>query len=225
MLFQDNDAAAFGPMSTIPLAGLAAVLSACTTSALASVYTEMVLKRGDVSMWVRNFQLAFYCLVSASCASFWKDGEEIFNRGFFAGYTPVVWAVIGLVSCGGLVVAVVTRYTDSVIKNLAPACSIILSCTVSFGLFNFIPSPMYIFGAVCTLFSVWMYVNGQHRVDEGPLATQTKGSKTKWCKPATIQRVLCAFAIAFLFCGLVKARHIFTLETLGMGPPVLFHLE
>lgn len=145
----------------MPVAGLVAVLTACVTSALASVYTEKILKKKSESLWVRNYQLAVFCLASACIGCTVKDGAAIQSHGFFHGYSPVVWAVIFLVSVGGLTVAVVTKYTDSIIKNLAPACSIVLSCSISAIFFGFGVTPTYVFGAATTLTSVWMYVNNQ----------------------------------------------------------------
>lgn len=209
MLFQDREEDSTSLTSappTIPLAGLLAVLAACTTSALASVYTEKVLKKGDVSMWVRNFQLAFYCLISACCGAAWKDGEDISNRGFFAGYTPVVWAVIGLVSCGGLVVAIVTKYTDSVIKNLAPACAITISCAISFLFFDFVPTPIFLVGTALTLVGVSIYVNCLEKSQVDDL--QLQHSKNQTASFSFAQRAMAAFVVSLLFGGVTSVVRV-----------------
>merc|ERR1719478_635780 len=44
------------------LVGLGAVLLACLLSGLAGVYFEMILKDSQLSLWIRNVQLAAYSI-------------------------------------------------------------------------------------------------------------------------------------------------------------------
>lgn len=45
-----------------------------------------------------------------------KDGAAVADRGFFAGYSPMVWLCISLNSLGGLAVAMVVKYADNVVR-------------------------------------------------------------------------------------------------------------
>lgn len=47
-----------------------------------------------------------------------KDGAEVASRGFFSGYSPMVWLCISLNSLGGLAVAMVVKYADNLVRIL-----------------------------------------------------------------------------------------------------------
>ena len=58
--------------------GLISVFVACALSGLAGVYFEMVLKRSDKTIYVRNLQLSFFSLFPAFFLGvLWKDGRQI----------------------------------------------------------------------------------------------------------------------------------------------------
>ncbi|CAN0344263.1 unnamed protein product, partial [Scytosiphon promiscuus] len=115
-----------------PLLGLVMVLMACCTSGFAGVYFEKVLKGTSVSLWVRNMQLSgFGVLLGAGCV--WvKDGDAVLENGFFYGYNYAVWMAVLLNSMGGLVVAMVVKYADNVIKGFATSVSIVLTAVVRY---------------------------------------------------------------------------------------------
>ena len=55
------------------------------------------------------------------------------ERGdFFSGYNKYVWGVITLQAAGGLIVAVVVKYADNVMKGFATSISIIISAVLSY---------------------------------------------------------------------------------------------
>ncbi|CAM9566023.1 unnamed protein product [Ectocarpus sp. 8 AP-2014] len=140
-----------------PLLGLVMVLLACCTSGFAGVYFEKVLKGTSVSLWVRNMQLSgFGILLGAGCVWF-KDGQAVSENGFFYGYNYAVWMAILLNSMGGLVVAMVVKYADNVIKGFATSVSIVLTALISFFLFEFQISIMFVIGAYFVLHSTFLY--------------------------------------------------------------------
>ena len=55
--------------------------------------------------------------------------EIVLANGFFGGYNWVTWAVIFCQAFGGLLVAVVVKYTDNILKGFATSISIVI-CTV-----------------------------------------------------------------------------------------------
>lgn len=68
------------------------------------------------SLWIRNIQLGSFSLLLGVIAVVGKDSEAVSSRGFFAGYSPMVWLCISLNSLGGLAVAVVVKYADNLVR-------------------------------------------------------------------------------------------------------------
>lgn len=127
--------------------GLVAVLSAACTSGFSGVYLEKVLKGSQTSLWLRNVQMGMTSCVIALMTVFAKDGKAIAEQGFLGGYTELVWTVVIVQACGGLLIAVVIKYADNVLKVFATSISIILSSVISAIFFNFHASWAFIVGA------------------------------------------------------------------------------
>ena len=140
-----------------PILGLVAVLISCVLSGFAGVYFEKILKNTPQSLYVRNVQLGFFGIVFGLGAVFISDGQKIADKGFFFGYDILVWTVIFLQSFGGILVAVVVKYADNILKGFATSAAIVLSCVVSMFFFNFEPSLQFACGAVLVIFSVYLY--------------------------------------------------------------------
>ncbi|KAG5185934.1 hypothetical protein JKP88DRAFT_179845 [Tribonema minus] len=144
------------------LVGLVAVIAACMTSGFAGVYFEKVLKTSKVSIWVRNIQLAGYGMfIGLGGVYMGPEGASVMERGFLYGYTWAVWVAVLLNSLGGLIVAVVVKYADNVVKGFATSISILMTCVVSYFLFNFSINAQFLAGAVTVLYATYLY--GQAR--------------------------------------------------------------
>lgn len=137
--------------------GLFCIVGACVLSGLAGVYLELVLKYSKPSVWVRNIQLSLFSLVPGIFAVFWTDGSTVMEKGFFYGYTPIVWLVVVLQACSGLIVALVVKYADNILKGFATSISIVLSSIITMVLFSFDPSAQWILGASLVIFSTLLY--------------------------------------------------------------------
>jgi UDP-sugar transporter A1/2/3 len=122
------------------------------------------------SLWIRNIQLAFFSIVIAFLQNIF--GSDQYNNNssgsrsssakpFFHGFYPLVWVQVAMFSGGGVLVAAVTKYADSVLKGLATAISMVVSSCLSAILLN---SPLdrsgsFIIGATTILGSVYMFSN------------------------------------------------------------------
>ena len=138
--------------------GLGAVILACFSSGFAGVYFEKILKSMDSNLWIRNIQLGLFSLGFSLIACYAADGKAISEKGsFFYGYNRLVVVVILLQAAGGLVVALVMKHADNILKAFATSISIILSMIVSALWMGFQPTMFFLFGTVFVLLSVYMY--------------------------------------------------------------------
>ncbi|XP_019716310.1 UDP-galactose translocator [Hippocampus comes] len=139
------------------VAGLTAVIISCLSSGFAGVYFEKILKGSSASVWVRNVQLGIFGTALGTLALYWNDGAAVARRGFFSGYTYMVWGVILNQAFGGLLVAVVVKYADNILKGFATSFSIIISTVMSIYLFAFRVDGLFTAGAGLVIAAVYMY--------------------------------------------------------------------
>jgi UDP-sugar transporter A1/2/3 len=86
-----------------------------------------------------------------------SDGIEVKTKGFLFGYTNMVWIAITVQSAGGILVALVIKYSDNIMKGFATSLAIILACIVSMMLFDFQLTFLFILGASLVIFSIFIY--------------------------------------------------------------------
>lgn len=138
-------------------AGLVAVVISCLSSGFAGVYFEKILKGSSASVWVRNVQLGIFGTGLGLMGMWWNDGAAITQNGFLYGYTSMVWCVIFNQAFGGLLVAVVVKYADNILKGFATSFSIVVSTVASVYLFGFHVDLMFTVGAGLVIGAVYMY--------------------------------------------------------------------
>ncbi|KAF9972016.1 hypothetical protein BGZ73_004920 [Actinomortierella ambigua] len=139
------------------IVGLMAVMIACILSGLSGVYFEKILKNTQSSVWLRNIQLSFFSLPFAMLAIYLKDGQGVTEQGFFAGYDMLVIAAIACQSAGGLIVAVVLKYADNILKGFATSISIVISAIASVALFGSKIGSIFLLGTVLVLGATYLY--------------------------------------------------------------------
>lgn len=137
--------------------GLVAVVISCLSSGFAGVYFEKILKGSSASVWIRNVQLGIFGTALGLLGMWWNDGAAIAERGFLFGYTDMVWCVIFNQAFGGLLVAVVVKYADNILKGFATSFSIIVSTVTSIYLFGFHVDLLFTVGAGLVIGAVYMY--------------------------------------------------------------------
>lgn len=148
-------------------AGFIAVLLASCTSGFAGVFFEKVLKTSGTSLWVRNIQMGFTSILLGFAGIYFSgDSDSVLQNGFFYGYNNIVIMVILLQAIGGLVVAVVVKYADNILKGFAASFSIVTSCILSYLAFDFHPSWIFVLGAVLVNVSMYMYTLEPGRADK-----------------------------------------------------------
>ncbi|XP_046357850.2 UDP-galactose translocator-like [Haliotis rufescens] len=140
-----------------PVKGLIAVIISCVMSGFAGVYFEKILKGTNQSVWLRNVQLGMLGSVIGVITMLIKDGESVKEKGFFFGYDGVVMFLVCLQSFGGLLVAVVVKYADNILKGFATSAAIVISCIASIYFFKFQLSIQFVVGASFVMLAVYIY--------------------------------------------------------------------
>ncbi|KII88171.1 hypothetical protein PLICRDRAFT_161041 [Plicaturopsis crispa FD-325 SS-3] len=143
-----------------PLKGFGAVTAACFTSGLAGVYFEMVLKNSKADLWVRNVQLSLFSLVPALLPIFYAatpPNSQGFFLDLFRHFGGWAWATVAVQVFGGLITAIVIKYSDNILKGFATSLSIIISFLASVALFDFRITPSFVIGSSTVLVATWMY--------------------------------------------------------------------
>lgn len=158
-----------------PIRGFLCVIGAACTSGFAGVYFEMLLKGSKSSLWIRNIQMGIPSIVLSFASVLVKDWVAVTTHGFFYGYNWAVVAVILLQAVGGLVVAVVVKYADNIMKSFATAVSIIISCALSALFFDFRPTFVFVFGSGMVVGSVFLYTKQDRRAGGLPLFNKSRG--------------------------------------------------
>lgn len=145
-----------------PFKGFMAVTAACLTSGLAGVYFEMVLKGSKADLWTRNIQLSLFSLIPALLPVLLNGSSGgggligLFVEPF-RNFSLWAWGTVLTQVFGGLITAVVIKYSDNILKGFATSLSIILSFLASVCLFNYPITPAFVIGSIVVLSATWMY--------------------------------------------------------------------
>ena len=137
--------------------GLLAVVASSLCSGFAGVYFEKILKGTAGSIWLRNIQMGIFGVFLGIGGMLINDGTAVKEKGFLFGYGILVWIVISMQAFGGLLVAVVVKYADNILKGFATSFSIILSCVVSVYIFSFTVSVQFLLGTVLVILAIVLY--------------------------------------------------------------------
>lgn len=77
-----------------------------------------------------------------------NDKESVEKYGFWYGYDWVVWICILLQSYGGMLVALVVKYADNVLKGFATSISILLTISINVIFFDALFGPLTVLGSL-----------------------------------------------------------------------------
>lgn len=157
--------------------GLVAVLCAACTSGFSGVYFEKVLKGSQTSLWLRNVQMGIPSIIIAFATVYVKDAVAVSKQGFLGGYTHLVWTVVIVQAVGGLIVAVVVKYADNVLKVFATSFSIVVSCIISAIFFDFHPSKAFSVGSFMVVVSTVLYSQPEKKRSRKAVLPETMSRK------------------------------------------------
>mmetsp|Transcript_11323 Transcript_11323/g.18437 ORF Transcript_11323/g.18437 Transcript_11323/m.18437 type:complete len:345 (+) Transcript_11323:171-1205(+) len=157
----------YGHSTYEQLYGLAAVTLQFTISGFASVYFEGMLKNKEdaVSIWERNFQLAFYSILFLALSSYFKSSYDYMQGQTtqayayepFAGWTAYSAGLCVMNAIAGLLVAATLKYADAVLKCFATAVAIIITSVLSYLLLGSSIDVFAALGMITTVLSIFNY--------------------------------------------------------------------
>jgi len=167
------------------LLGFISVFIACLSSGFAGVYFEKILKKSKVTLWARNVQLSLFSVIPGYfIGCLFIDGDIIKENGFFFDYTRWTVLTIFCQAVGGIVVAIVVKYADNILKGFANSISILLSCAINFFFFDFNITLIFIIGCGIVLYSTYLYgkpVKDEQREEEYIRLEDQDGNGTSLC--------------------------------------------
>ncbi|KAF9075204.1 nucleotide-sugar transporter-domain-containing protein [Rhodocollybia butyracea] len=174
--------------------GFLAVVAACFTSGLAGVYFEMVLKNSQADLWVRNVQLSLFSLLPCVAHILFSGstvtiGSSGWFHHLFRNFGVWAWATVLVQVFGGLVTAMVIKYSDNILKGFATSLSIVISFLASVALFDFRMTWPFVIGSAVVLNATWLYNHHPQniRVITGrDLRLWTVSFQEKWRGPGEV---------------------------------------
>jgi len=142
-----------------PMVGLIAVASCSMLSGFAGVFLEKMLKGTRTTLWMRNIQLCLFSVPLQLLAIVQQDYAAVSSRGLLHGFSAVPWTVVAINTGGGLLVAVVIKYADNILKTFATVLAIVCSCFLSMAIaaFDFQPSLVFWLGVLAVFVSIFLY--------------------------------------------------------------------
>jgi UDP-sugar transporter A1/2/3 len=156
--FPSSNALSADSNSSDRIVGMIAVSCACLISGLAGVYFERILKGSSTSLWIRNIQLSLLSIFPGLLFGVYMiDGQGVTEKGFFYGYNSITWMAIFTQASGGLIVAMVVKYADNILKGFATSLSIVLSSIASMFLFDFHISYTFVIGTSLVIYATYLY--------------------------------------------------------------------
>ena len=183
------------PHSMNGFKGFSAVALACFTSGLAGVYFEMVLKNSQADLWVRNVQLSLFSLLPALAPVLVSHTQNAsatsWLSSLFHNFGPWAWATVAVQVFGGLVTAMVIKYSDNILKGFATSLSIVLSFLASVALFDFTLTVTFVLGSTIVLVSTWLYNQPPKRSSTNimvAMSTKENAASSGWHLPFSIAR-------------------------------------
>ncbi|KAL4631349.1 putative UDP-sugar transporter protein SLC35A4 [Arapaima gigas] len=120
--------------------GLLLVLSYCSFSGLAAVYTELILKTQQLPLSLQNVYLyAFGVAVNVTAHLLGAGG----GQSFLEGYSLVVWVIVLSQAANGLLMSVVMKYGSSITRLFVISCSMLVNAALSWALLGLQLTPLF----------------------------------------------------------------------------------
>ncbi|KAK8914591.1 CMP-sialic acid transporter 4 [Platanthera zijinensis] len=145
----------------IPLQGWVLTIVIALLSGFTGVYIEAILKKHPSrNINVQNFWLSIFGLIFNLVAIFDKDFDDVISKGFFHGYSFITVCMILNHALSGIVVSMVLKYADNIVKVFSTCVGMILGVIVSKFLFGLNLDFYFLLFFPFVLMTVPIYIAG-----------------------------------------------------------------
>jgi len=145
-----------GDHKTSPL-GFIIALCYCLMSGFAGVYSEALLKKGRKSIHASNIWLYLFGSLFNLATTIVMHGSTIMESGFFAGFTPLTCLIVINSSCMGLLISIVMKYLDNIVKVYMNAVAVMVSMGISIVLFGQTFNQNFLIAVFLVAYSLRLY--------------------------------------------------------------------
>jgi len=155
------------------LGGVLALVFASCCSSFAGIFTELIFKQVSVfglqhqqtSLWLQNIQMAAYTMPILVVAFFFGSRSQLaavdsamdIHDVVFQGFTAKAWALVVINSIGGLLVALVIKYADNILRGFSSAIATTNSVILSTLCFGIKVHVSFVLGAFMVVFASTVY--------------------------------------------------------------------
>lgn len=149
------------------LLGVVTCVVSGLSSSFAGVYFEKVVKTTPPSLAIRNIQLSLFGIPLALASLLAMDAVPSWGHfDFWRGYDAFIVALVMVHALGGLLVAIVVKYADNILKGFATGIAIVVSGLFTAFFWAYEPSPMWVLGCCLVALSPIMYQLGGDKPDK-----------------------------------------------------------
>jgi UDP-sugar transporter A1/2/3 len=146
------------PLPLPAILGVGIVLLSSLLSALAAVYSELLLKsRMDAPIHWQNLQMYIHGTWINLLVMLLVDGPSIREHGLWHGYGTYAWANVLCTASMGLVMAALLKFLDNIARVYAAAVSMMVVLVASWPLFGVPISPQVAISIVTVVLSMVQY--------------------------------------------------------------------
>ncbi|KAJ3168460.1 hypothetical protein HDU88_001342 [Geranomyces variabilis] len=138
--------------------GLLAAVAATVFSGFNGVYIERFLKSSSTTLNTRNVQLSMYSAAMALVVGvILVDGQKSPPPRLFENFNEWTWLVVILQAASGLVISVVLKYANTILKNFAASVAIVFSSILSYFTIGFTYTPHFVLGTMMIFLATYLY--------------------------------------------------------------------
>jgi solute carrier family 35 (UDP-sugar transporter), member A1/2/3 len=141
------------------LTGFVSALVSVVCSGLAGVAFQKIIKAPTSDIWERNLQLSVMSVVMGCINIMLFDLEAVTAVNPFADFSIYTFLSISIGGVGGILVAIVVKNTNAVVKGFATCCAIIVNSLLGAWMFGAPITPDFCAGFVMVAVSLFDYTD------------------------------------------------------------------